>query len=155
MLRVSSYVFAMLCMASVLGCGGDSAPEIVPLKVTVKTAKGQPINQVQVRFVPQSDSLDGNFIAKGVTDDKGTCELMMPGKTESGLPVGAHKVLVADGPVSGDAREAYMRGDAGASNKEMAGRRHRPINAKYSKLQTTPLTITVSADEPEIDIVLD
>jgi len=83
----NSLLIAIVCLFAVsqfVGCGGPAKPELVQMTVTVKTGKGQPINHVEVRFVPQVDGLDGNDIATGVTDAQGTCQLMLPGKEEPG-----------------------------------------------------------------------
>ena len=60
-LRWAIVLVTALCF--VAGCG-ETVPDIVPLTVSVKTAKGKPLNRVDVRFVPMLESLDGNFIAK-------------------------------------------------------------------------------------------
>ena len=137
-----------------VGCG-KSIPPSVPVSVTVKTKNGDPINYLNVRFVPTDNSLDGNFIATGVTDDEGTCELNMPGGPDSGVSVGEHKVQILDASISGEARAAYMSGDPSVAEREQKLRKHRPINDKYTRLSTTPLKFTVSADQPTIEIVLD
>ncbi len=130
-------------------------PPSVPVSVIVTTKAGEPINYLNVRFVPMTEGLDGNFIATGLTDDSGMCELKMPGKLESGVSVGEHKVQILDSSISADAREAYMAGDSSVAERESKLRKHRPINDKYSRLSTTPLKFTVSADQPTIEIVLD
>ena len=145
-----------LLIAGILFVGCEKAvPPSVPVTVTVKTKDGKPINFLNVRFVPTTAGLDGNFIATGVTDDAGTCELKMPGKSESGVSVGEHKVQILDSSISDKAREAYMSGDSSIADRESRLRKHRPISDKYSRLSTTPLKFNVSADQPTIEIVLD
>ena len=151
----ANFVLAVLILCCLLlGCG-PSIPPSVPVKVTVKTKSGEPINMLNVRFVPTNKDLDGNFIATGVTDDEGTCDLNMPGKPDSGVSVGEHIVQIMDAGISGDARAAYMSGDPTLAEREEKLRKHRPINDKYTRLSTTPLKFTVSADQPTIEIVLE
>ena len=68
--RWALLIVAAVCLFS--GCG-ETVPDIVPLTVSVTNSGGKPINNVRVRFVPMLESLDGNFIASGVTDSKGVC----------------------------------------------------------------------------------
>jgi hypothetical protein len=147
----------LVLFAAVLfaGCsGGSSTPEVVPMTVTVKTAKGQPINNVLVRFVPQIEGLDGNFIATGVTDSNGTCELKFPGKGKPGCCACEHKVLVLEGPVPDEARANYAK-DQGASIERFNNSlKHRPLPKKYSLLVDTPLRCTPSAETSTFDIEL-
>jgi hypothetical protein len=151
----ANFALAVLIVGGLfVGCE-KSVPPSVPVQVTVKTKDGQPINFLKVRFVPTTEGLDGNFIASGVTDDAGTCELKMPGKSDSGVSVGEHKVQIFDASISDDAREAYMSGDSSVADREQRLRKHRPINDKYTRLSTTPLQFIVSADQPTIEIVLE
>jgi len=134
------------------GCG-KAIPPVVPMTATVKTADGQPVNNVLVRFVPQLDHLDGNYIASGVTDDNGVCEIKLPTKEESGCCACWHKVVVVEGPVPDSVRENYMK-DAGASMKVFEKTlKHRPIPRDYTKLFSTPLAVEVSETTSEFEIV--
>lgn len=145
----------LLLLLVVAGCGsGPEPPEIVPLSVVIKNAKGDPINQVSVRFFPQVDGLDGNYIASGVTDDEGRCELKMPGREDSSVPACLHKVQLNEAGVSDEARQAYMDGDPTASVREKRSKKNRPIPKEYNLLSTTPLEIEVSAEKSEIEIEL-
>ena len=139
----------------VAGCG-ESAPELVPFAAVVKTAEGEPVSHLKLRMIPQDNSLDGNFIATGVTGEDGKCVLTLPGRDDSAIPACLHKVLVVEAPESNEARQAYMAGDPTAIEKELSERKNgRPISKKYSTLQNTPLSVEVSADKPELEIVLE
>lgn len=138
----------------VTGCG-EGTPDLVPVTAFVKTADGEPVGQLKIRLVPQDNSLDGNYIATGVTGDDGKCVLKLPGRQESEIPACQHKVLVLEAPESAEARQAYMSGDPSAIEKELGERKGRPIPGKYSTLQRTPLLIDISAGQPEIEIVLE
>lgn len=154
-LNCSALLLLLVSVVCFTGCGGDTLPDLVPLTAVVKNSEGIPIGQVKLRMIPQDDSLDGNFIASGVTDEEGKCVLKLPGKQDSAIPACAHKVLVVEGPESADARLAYMGGDPTAIEKELSERKGRPISKRYSLLQETPLVIDVSADKPEVEIVLE
>ena len=146
----------LLVTVSVLvtGCG-ESIPDLVPVTAFVKSADGEPIGQLKIRLVPQDNSLDGNYIASGITGDDGKCVLKLPGRQESEIPACQHKVLILEAPESAEARQAYMSGDPSAVKKELSERKGRPIPDKYSTLQRTPLVIEISAERPEIEIVLE
>ena len=147
----SSLLLATVCLFAVsqlVGCA-PAKPEIVPLTVIVKTAKGQPINNVQVKFVPQIEGLDGNAIAVGVTDDQGSCQPMLRGSEDPGCYACLHKIEVSEGPLPDDIRAAYTS-DGGASGKAFQqSLKHRPIPKDYTRLNTTPLSYTPSADNSE------
>ncbi len=150
-LSIVLFTFASL----LTGCSGSGIPDIVPVTVTVKTASGEPVNHALVRFVPMIEGLDGNFIASGVTDATGTCELSFPGKeNEPGCCACEHKVQVSEGPAPDDARSAYGS-DGGASIERFKrSLMNRPIPKKYGRLTTTPLLFTPSAENSTFDIVL-
>lgn len=144
----------VVAICFIVGCG-ETVPEIVPLSVSVKTPYGKPINAVQVRFVPTSESLDGNFVGVGVTDSEGICEIALPGKTESSITLGEHKVLVLEPGASEEAVEAYMNGDPSLSLKEKKNRKNRPLPKKYERLFSTPLKYDITPNQARIDIVLE
>lgn len=151
--RHSLLLFASL-LAFAIGCGGSNVPDLVPLTAVVKSADGEPLSHLKLRLIPQDNSLDGNYIASGVTDDEGKCVLVLPGREESAIPACVHKVLIVEAPESAEARQAYMQGDPTAVERELSERKGRPISKDYGTLQHTPLTIEVSADKPELEIVL-
>ncbi len=153
-LKFRSTWFVLLAAVLIAGCSGGSTPDVVPMTVTVKTPKGEPVNNVLVRFVPQVEGLDGNFIATGVTDSNGTCELKFPGKDEPGCCACAHKVLVLEGPVPDEARANYGKDEGASIERFNRSLRHRPLPKRYSLLVDTPLLCTPSAETSTFDIEL-
>jgi hypothetical protein len=137
------------------GCGGTAVPDVVPVTVVVKTKSGSPVNNVLVRFVPQAEGLDGNYIATGVTDKEGTCVLSFPGKEdEPGCCACLHKVQLLEGPPPEEARSAYTQ-DGGASiDRFEKTLKHRPLPKEYERLTTTTLTFTPSEDDSTFEITL-
>lgn len=136
------------------GCA-DSKPAIAPLTVTLKTPNGQPLFNVLVRVVPQTKGLDGNAIGTGTTDKNGVCKIKLPGKTELGCYVGESKVQLSEGPEPNEARESYLEDQGAAINRFRASLKHRPLPKRYSLLVDTPLTVSVSADQPEVEFILE
>ena len=101
------------------------------------------------------ESLDGNFIASGVTDDEGTCIIKLPGKSESSITVGEHKVQINEAGISDEAQKAYMEGDKSLSSRERKNRKNRPLPKIYERVSSTPLQYNISPDQGKIDIVLE
>ena len=149
---VSLLLLSIFC-ACIIGCG-EAIPDLVPITAVVKTAEGEPVSHLKLRLIPQNDTLDGNYIATGVTGEDGKCVLKLPGREASAVPACKHKVLVVEAPESAEARQAYMSGDPSAIERELSERKGRPIPEEYSTLQNTPLLIEVSAEDSEIEIVL-
>lgn len=157
----SKNTFALLCFSSLMmlvpfaGCG-TPVPRNLPITVTVKSANGESMNSVKVKFIPLTEGLDGNYIATGVTDEDGVCMPTVPGSPEvSGVPACKHKVLFAEAPVSGEARAAEERGDQSLARKEKKSRRHRPIPQKYTRLLSSPVEAEVTEGNLEIEFVLE
>ena len=145
----------MLIAISFAGCGA-TIPENHQVTVVVKSSSGEPMNMVKVKFIPQTEGLDGNFIATGVTDEDGICMPTVPGKPKTaGVPAGKHKVLVSEAPVSNEARAAEERGDQSIARKEKSSRKHRPIPRKYTRILSSPMEADVSGDNLEIELVLE
>jgi hypothetical protein len=147
--------FLISCCSFVLllsGCGGDGSIEVVPVSGVLKL-RGKPLANAEIKLVPMAEGLDGNFTAYGVTDAKGEFVLRLPGKDESGCCACDCKVLVVEGPIPGD------RGEDEASIMKAArfveSLKNRPIPKEYERLLTTPLTLTIVADNPKIELTLD
>ena len=143
----------LVATSLITGCG-ETVPDIVPLTVSVKTSDGKPLNAVQVKLIPMLQTLDGNFIASGVTDSDGVCVIKLPGKSESSVTVGEHKIQLLEAGDSDEARAAYMNGDPSVSLKEKKNRKNRPLPKIYERVSSTPLMYDISPDQPQIDIVL-
>jgi len=147
---------ALTLSLSLSGCHrGPVIPENVPISIVVINSKGQPLNKVKVRLIPQLDGLDGNFIARGTTDDQGRCSPSLPGKEKSGVPACRHKVQVTEAGMSDEARRAYEDGDVSLSIKEKKSLKNRPFPKEYTRLLSTPLEIEVTPDQTEIELKLE
>ena len=144
----------LCCVGAVLttGCFGPGVPDIVPAGGIV-TINGTPLANVEVRFVPQHPGLDGNYVAKGVSDADGKFNLVLPGKTESGVCACAHRVIVLEGPMPD---EAYGQSEAAQmlALKFMATLKDRPLPKIYESLSESPLLITVVPDQREYKLEL-
>ena len=147
-LLLSCCSFALL----LAGCSGGTKVEVVPVS-GVLMLRGKPLPNAEIKLVPMAEGLDGNFTAYGVTDAKGEFVLRLPGKDESGCCACDCKVLVVEGPIPGD------RGEDEASIMKAAkfvkSLKNRPIPKEYERLLTTPLTLTIVADNPKIELTLD
>lgn len=149
-----SSLFLLLGLAALL-CGGCGPIEPdVTAAGGVVTINGNPINNVEVRFVPVDQALDGNYIARGVTDEEGKFTLHFPGKTDSGVVIGTHKVMVLEGPVPeggrGQSEEAQM--EALKFEKSL---KNRPIPKIYMSLSQTPISVVVTEGKSDYSIELE
>ena len=152
--KIKLFQVAMLGLVLLASGCGTPLPSIVPASVTVKTADGEPVGNVLVRFVPQVEGVDGNFIATGVTDKQGKCELKFPGKEQSCCCACSHKVLVVEGPLPDEVRNNYERSRGKSVVKFQETLKHRPLPENFSRLGTTPLVFEVTKDQLEYPIEL-
>ena len=152
-------LWTLLGVSLTLGCLTGCEPPVpgnLPVTVVVKSASGKPMNLVKVKFIPQTEGLDGNYIATGVTDDNGICTPTVPGSPAvAGVPACKHKVLFSEAPVSKEARAAQERGDQSIARKERKTRRHRPIPGKYIRLMSTPIELDVAEGNVEFELLLE
>ncbi len=136
----------------VSGCSSSAQPDVTAGGGIV-TINGAPLNNVELRFIPMQDGLDGNFIAKGVSDENGKFVLMLPGNSESGVCVGKNRVIVLEGPMPDDARDMSEESQRIAINFNRS-LKNRPIPRRYSSLSETDLTIDVVEGTTEYNIDL-
>lgn len=144
-------VAALVAVLFVTGCG-PSIPDIVPAKGNI-TFNGKPLYNVEVRFVPTQDGLDGNMIASGLSDKEGNFVMKLPGKSESGCCVGEAKVLILEGEMPDE-----IRGDESdqmAATKFLKSLGPRPDFNLYKIMNNTPLSVTVTKDKTEYNFELD
>ena len=134
------------------GCGGTAIPDVVPMKVTVLSKTGGPVNNARIRFIPLIEGLDGNYIAEGVTDDNGVCELAFPGSDEPGCCACPSKVLVLEGPEPEEARAAYFSDGGAAIERFKTSLKNRPIPMEYGSVSKTPLECAPSESVSEYEI---
>ena len=140
--------FALLLVLCVLATGCSTPPPpIVPVS-GVLTIKGEPLRNAEVKFVPMHENLDGNAVAAGVTDKNGKYVLMLPGVPEPGCYACECKILVVEGPMP-DAARADSNAGFAAANAYRKSLSNRPIPSQYERVGTTPLTITVTAEDSE------
>ena len=150
MLMTSAVLSTAVVLSCLAGCNGRPNPTVFPVAGVI-TAKGEPINNVEVRFIPMQEGLDGNFIAKGVSDENGRFVLSFPGTEGSGAVAGENKVIILEGPMPEGAR-----GQSEESQMEavafVRGLKNRPIPKRFSSLSESPLSFTVTAETAEYDI---
>ncbi len=84
--KISSVVFLLGMVATVLGCG-EKGPRLAPVSGTV-TLDGKPLAKVIVTFVP----VEGGVSSSGVTDESGSYSLAC--SLGPGAVVGKHRVYV-------------------------------------------------------------
>ncbi|MEZ6123322.1 MAG: carboxypeptidase-like regulatory domain-containing protein [Planctomycetaceae bacterium] len=131
----------LLAVIWLTGCGGPSGPELVPLHGVV-TSNGRPVPGVFISFLPEkgrpswalSDE-SGNYAATYSTDQAGV------------LP-GTCRVWVTFKPSSVKQEMAMLKGENPFAEWT-------DLLKKYGSERTTALHLTVSADEPEMDLKLD
>lgn len=152
MIRNLSWLSVLGLLLLFGGCG-QAPPEIVPTGGVV-TINGKPLANAEVSFVPMQDGLDGNYTARGFSDGQGKFKLKLPGKEESGCCACECKVLIVEGPEPDGAREQSARGEkmARAYRKSL---KNRPIPSQYERVGTTPLTVTVSAENNDFKLDLE
>ena len=134
-----------------VGCGSGPNPEILPVSGVV-TIDGKPLPNAEVRFVPMTEDLDGNFIASGITGKKGEFSLRLPGKEDVGCVVGLSKVTIDDQPLPDKVHAAYGSGNQALVKRYDASLKNRPIPTKYKLLRSTPLSYEVSDEQSEFNI---
>ncbi len=121
----------------------------------VVTLEGKPLRHASVRFIPLTKGLDGNYVAKGLTDDEGRYTLTTAGKGDNGSGACACecKVLVKEGPLPDELVELGQRGfrQIAAYRKSLG---NRPIPRRYSTIGKTPLTLTVTPDQTDYPLEL-
>ena len=140
-------VVVLTAALTLVGCGGKTVPDLVPVSGTL-TVNGQPYENVMVKFVPMEEGFDGNTIASGITDKEGKFTLETPGHGPGAVPCQT-KVILEEGGVPDEIR--------GSENEQMAAAAfmkslsNRPIPATYRRLNDTPWQIEVTADKQDYD----
>jgi hypothetical protein len=118
-----------------LGCGG---PKIVEVEGTVKL-NGQPLPDVMVEFLPDSEKGNPGPRATGKTDAQGHYRLVFHNQKSGGVE-GKNRVLVHDLKVYGDKFQ-------GRKAKKVAPSR---VPAPYEDAARTPLQPDVPRSSPAI-----
>ena len=149
--RSNAAILLLTALAFCSGCG-EFVPEVISASGTL-TYRGQPVPNAEVRFVPMINGLDGNYIARGVTDENGKFVLQFPGKTESGVVLGENKVMVLEGPMPDEARGQSEEAQ-NIATQFAASLKNRPLPSVFASLSESPLSFEVTKDRTEYDIDL-
>ena len=159
-MRLKSILTASTLAASLLfavGCGGQKTPPDMPkLQPTtiVITQEGAPCEGASVQLV-KPDDLNYKWLAGGVTDAQGRCEILTHGKYK-GAPEGEFAVVVyktirgesetrKNVPEPSDPKEAMEWNEKVAAEETATDE----IDQKYKKADTTDLRVTVKSGKNE------
>lgn len=159
-MRFQSIFAASTLAASLLlavGCGGQKTPPDMPkLQPTtiVITQEGAPVEGASVQLV-KPDDLNYKWLAGGLTDAQGRCEIQTHGKYK-GAPEGEFAVIVyktttsesetrKNVPTPSDPDEAAEWSRKVAEEERTV----EEIDPKYKKADTTDLRITVKSGKNE------
>ena len=159
-MRLKSILTASTLAASLLfavGCGGQKTPPDMPkLQPTtiVITQEGAPLEGASVQLV-KPDDLNYKWLAGGVTDAQGRCEILTHGKYK-GAPEGEFAVIVyktvkgesetrKNVPEPSDPKEAMEWNEKVAAEETATDE----IDQKYKKADTTDLRVTVKPGKNE------
>jgi hypothetical protein len=123
------------------GCG-EAPPPIVPAQGIV-SLNGAPVPKAQVRFIPNI-GFGAEYIATGVTDEEGRFTLQCNGQPGACAVESTIVVTEADIP-------AHLQGEN--SQRELAvylrALKNRPIPQHYASPVSSPLRVTVTAEQPD------
>lgn len=159
-MRVKS-IFAASSLAAALflavGCGGQKTPsdmpKLYPTTIAI-TQEGAPVEGASVQLV-KPDDLNYKWLAGGVTDAKGRCEIQTHGKYK-GAPEGefaviVYKTTVAESETRKNVPEPSDPKEAMAWNEKVASEETATdeIDQKYKKADTTDLRVVVAAGKNE------
>ena len=136
-MRTISFGLVCLCCSLLVGCGGGSDFDIVPVSGKV-TLDGQPLADAVVTFMPQATGSDRDAgpTSWARTDAQGMYELVTATEDEtSGAVAGTHQVMIttAEEPQGDDERDDVY----GSSTPER-------VPSRYNS--ATQLTIDVPAE---------
>jgi hypothetical protein len=109
---------------------------------------GVPLSKAKVRFFPQFDNAN-DHMAQGVTDDNGRFKLMCQDKP--GACATVNIVTVSDDEIPEHLTPESARDKLAAYLHTL---KNRPIPTEYATAATTPLRVTVSAEQKDYKIEL-
>jgi hypothetical protein len=141
--------WTMSCVAAaalVFGCG-KAPPSIVEAEGIV-LLEGKPLGKAEVRFIPAKD-LGPEYIARGVTDEKGRFKLTCKG--EPGACAGENYVVVVEQEIPHKLLDEKFQAEL---RSYLDGLGNRPIPKKYGNAAESPLRVTVKADQKEYPLQL-
>ena len=134
-------VVLWLFVASLPGCSKSSGPELVPVHGNV-TSNGKPVPGLFITFLPETGRPSW-----AMTDDSGEYEANY-NTSEKGVQQGECKVWVTFKPKTVEQEMAMLKGENPFA--EWA-----ELLKKYGSERTSPLRVTVSAEEARVDLQLD
>jgi hypothetical protein len=140
---------ALAVALALTGCS-KSPPALVPVEGVV-TINGLPLPNATVKFVPMLQDFGGEYIATGITDDRGHYRLEC--LVGPGACACENRVTVAEGPLPEKARGLSAEAQA-EMTRDLESRKNRPIPPNYSTAAKTPLVITVGAGRSEYNLEL-
>jgi hypothetical protein len=144
-LSLSHLLWAVSCLGAIAlagGCGKTPPPAIVEAEGTI-SLDGKPLYKAEVRFIPATEN-GSEYIAKGVTDEKGRFKLTCKGQPGACACDNHVVVLETDIPpkLLNEKAQAELR-----SYLQSLG--NRPLPKKYANVAESPLRITVTAEQKE------
>jgi hypothetical protein len=132
------------------GCAGKAPPPPIVPAAGIVRLDGKPLNKCRVKFVPLIE-YGPDYVATGVTDEAGRVQLTCNGKP--GACACENRVLVLESEIPPHLKGEDLRvQDQLARYLQSLG--NRPLPPKYANLVSSPLTITVTADNQEYSIDL-
>lgn len=131
------------------GCASDGRPKVVPVSGKV-TQKGKPMTQGEVMFTP-TGGVPGAAVtvATGQIESDGSYRLTTFNTGDGAVP-GKYKVTVVSRSAGDEMMKMNKKADGTIAYKLPPS----AVASKYSSLDTTPLTYTVTDGSNTIDIDL-
>lgn len=149
-LRITGcFVSALLLMATLPGCGGDSSlPKTAKVRGTVNY-KGKPLSGGQISFIPEagSEAAQSGQPASSQIGTDGSFTLTTF-NTGDGALIGAHKVIVSKRGSDTSRNQPKPDGTIDYTVPKAE------IPEKYEKVDKTPLKFTVEDKTNEFNIEL-
>jgi hypothetical protein len=130
------------------GCGKEPPPPIIAVEGVV-LLDGAPLNNVQVRFMPQIEH-GAEYIATGVTDRAGRFQLMCNG--QSGACAGENYVVIAEAGIPARLQGEEAQAHLAEYLRSLGGR---PLPPRYANPAESPLTAQVSETSREFVFALE
>ena len=148
-------IVLLLVVFFLSGCGGqarpDGLPKLYPVSITVIQEEA-PLEGAMVQLVAKDeDSVLLRWGPTGVTDASGVAVLRTDGKYD-GAPLGTFKVVVSKNEREPHPNPEWVSlpyGDPNALRYDELERRRKTISyieAQYSSIADTPLTVEITAD---------
>jgi hypothetical protein len=144
--ELAAFLLFLLLFA---GCG-RRPPALTPVSGVV-TLRGKPVPHALVQFVPLIDGFGGEYIAEGVTNEKG--EFKLACTIGEGGCACENMIVVSEGPLPDSARDSSAEAQMEAS-RFLASLANRPIPQIFQTAAQSPLKVTVTTDKNDYPIDL-